>query len=57
MAPVEAHLGFRLTLERANTSDRGRDWRVYFSDRDADLVADLCAEDIARFGYRFDPSP
>jgi hypothetical protein len=54
-APVEAHLGFRLPLTRANTSDRGRDWRPYYSEPDAELVADLCGEDIARFSYRFDP--
>lgn len=55
-APVAAHLGFPLTLPRANDSDRQRDWRVYYSERDAELVADLCGEDVARFGYRFDPS-
>ena len=53
--PFEAHLGYRLTpLPRVNASDRARDWRRYFSEADAALVADLCAEDIARFGYRFD---
>lgn len=56
LAPFEAHLGFRLTpLPRANESQRPRDWRGLYSDRDAGLVADLCAEDIVRFGYRFDP--
>lgn len=56
LAPFEAHLGFRLTpLPRANESDRPRDWRGLYSDRDAGLIADLCAGDIARFGYRFDP--
>ena len=53
--PVEAHLGFRLPLPRVNASDRGQDWRPYYSDADAGLVADICAEDIARFEYRFDP--
>lgn len=57
IAPVEAHLGIRLSLPYANASDRGRDWRPYYSDKDAAVVADLCGEDIARFGYRFDPSP
>ena len=57
LTPFEAHLGFRLTpLPRANESLRPRDWRSLYSDRDAALVADICAEDIARFGYRFDPS-
>ncbi len=53
--PFEAHLGFRLTpLARLNASDRARDWRGYYSDADATLIAALCATDIARFGYAFD---
>lgn len=55
-APLEARLGFRLTpLARANVSDRPRDWRPLYSDRAAERLARICAEDIARFGYRFDP--
>lgn len=53
-APLEAHLGFRLTpLARANASERQRDWRGYYTDASAEQVAKLCAEDIARFGYAF----
>jgi hypothetical protein len=53
-APLEAHLGFRITpLPRVNASARGRDWRLYYSDADAALVGQLCAEDVARFGYAF----
>ncbi len=56
LAPFEAHLGFRLTpLKPANISDRARDWRGFYSDADAALVADIAASDIARFGYHFDP--
>ncbi|MEZ5756145.1 MAG: sulfotransferase family 2 domain-containing protein [Paracoccaceae bacterium] len=56
LIPFEAHLGFRLTpLPRANDSARARDWRPYYSDADAALLGALCARDIARFGYRFDP--
>ncbi|SEH61949.1 sulfotransferase family 2 domain-containing protein [Paracoccus alkenifer] len=55
LAPFERHLGFALDMGRANVSDRDRDWRRYYSDADATLVAQLCAVDIARFGYRFDP--
>lgn len=55
LTPFEAHLGFRLTpLARANVSDRPGDWRGFYSDADAALVADLCAEDIARGSYRFE---
>ena len=58
LAPFEAHLGFRVTpLARANETARVRDWRGYYADADAALLADLCAEDIARFGYGFDPTP
>ncbi len=57
LIPFESHLGFRLTpLPRANDSARARDWRPYFTPEDAALVARLCASDIARFGYRFDPA-
>ena len=53
--PFEAHLGFRLTpLARANDSARSLDWRPFYSDVDAALLARLAAEDIARFGYHFD---
>jgi hypothetical protein len=55
LAPFEAHLGFALNpLPRANESSRARDWRGYYSDQTAQFIADDCAVDIARFGYRFD---
>ena len=55
LVPFEAHLGFRVTpLASANPSDRARDWRPYYSEADAGLVAQICATDIARFGYGFD---
>ena len=55
IAPLEAHLGFAIApLQRFNASDRGRDWRPYYSDADAGALAEICAEDIARFGYRFE---
>ncbi|MFN7223777.1 MAG: Type II secretory pathway, pullulanase PulA, partial [Paracoccaceae bacterium] len=53
LTPLEAHLGFRLVVRRANASDRPPDWRPFFSDADAELIASLCAEDIDRFGYDF----
>lgn len=55
LAPLEAHLGFRLTpIARANESARARDWRGFYTDRDTEVIAEDCAEDIARFGYRFE---
>lgn len=54
LAPLEAHLGFRLApLQRFNASDRDRDWRAYYCDADADLVGRICAGDARRFGYSF----
>ncbi|RPE66330.1 sulfotransferase family protein [Pacificibacter maritimus] len=48
------HLGFSLSpIQPENTSQRAGDFRVYYSDADRDLVADICAVDIARFGYGF----
>lgn len=54
IAPFEAHLGFHLNPPRENASDRNADWRGYYADADAETVARICAEDIARFGYTFD---
>lgn len=57
LAPFEAHARLRLgPVPRANESDRPRDWRPLYSEADAALLARLCAEDIARFGYSFDPA-
>lgn len=53
--PLWEHLGFRLELDHVNRSDRG-DYRQYYSDQDAATLADICAQDIARFGYCFDGS-
>ncbi|MGR3290241.1 MAG: sulfotransferase family 2 domain-containing protein [Paracoccaceae bacterium] len=58
LAPFEKHIGFSLgTIERVNTSPRETDFRQYFSDDDAEIVAKICAEDIERFGYRFAAAP
>ncbi len=54
LAPLEAHLGFSLgELSQVNQSERARDWRVYYTDSDAEWVAEACASDITRFSYRF----
>lgn len=51
---LEAHLGFSLRpLPHENRSGSG-DWRAAYDDDSAALMAGLAAEDIARFGYRFD---
>lgn len=52
-APLFAHLGFDLALERVNRSDRDVGYAGYYDDEAAEIVAQDCAEDIARFGYRF----
>lgn len=52
-APLVDHLGFRLSLPVVNTSDRGRDYRRYYTDDSAQTLAQSCAVDIARFGYVF----
>ncbi len=54
LAPLETHLGFALgPIPHVNQSNRGRDWRVYYGDSEAEMVADLCEADIKRFGYSF----
>ncbi|WP_425099513.1 sulfotransferase family 2 domain-containing protein [Tropicibacter sp. S64] len=51
--PLWAHLGFRLEIPHENLSLR-RPYREYYDAALRDHVADLCAEDVARFGYSFD---
>ncbi len=53
-ASLMAHLGFDLALAQVNRSNRERDYKRYFSDKTADVIAQCCAEDIARFGYQFE---
>ena len=53
---LETLLDLRLPpLQRVNASDRPADWRRAYTDTAAARVATLCADDIARFGFRFDP--
>ena len=54
-APFWDHLGFALKLPHENRSDRDRDYRRYYDDALAALVADICTKEIDRFGYGFDP--
>ena len=53
-APLWEHLGFALELPRVNASAREADYAQYYGEGDAERVATICAEDIARFGYAFD---
>lgn len=53
-APLWAHLGFKLDLQHVNPSERDADYRSYFSETSQLAVAEDCAEDIARFEYRFE---
>lgn len=53
-APLFAHLGFSLVMPHENTSERKKDWRSYFSESQARKVAEICSEDVSRFGYSFE---
>ncbi len=56
IAALESRLNLKLPpLGHANTSARRRDWRSYYSETDRSLLGDICAVDIDRFGFRFDP--
>lgn len=55
LVPLSQKVGFPISLERVNHSARPRDWRRFYDDADAALVSVLCAGDISRFGYTFDP--
>jgi hypothetical protein len=50
------HLQIETSMHRTNTS-RHKDYRSYYSDETAQMVADHWHDDIRRFGYSFDPVP
>lgn len=52
--PLFEHLGFEISLPRENQSTRARDYRSYYTAEDVQVVAEICSEDIAAFGYQFD---
>ena len=52
LAPVARHLGFVPEMPHVNRSERGA-YREAYSAKDRDLVAEICAVDIARFAYQF----
>lgn len=53
IAPLEAHLGFSLDIPHVNRSARVADYRAGYSEASMTRVAQMHAEDIARFDYRF----
>jgi len=56
IAEFQQKLGYPLPeLERVNQSNRPRDWRGLYTEQDAILIGEICATDIERFGYSFDP--
>ena len=54
LVPLQAHLGFDLDLPHVNRSDRRADYRSAYTEASRARVAQICAKDIARFGYRFE---
>lgn len=52
--PLTDKLGFELSLPMENASNRQKDWRHYYDDATAEIVAQSCEQDIADFGYCFD---
>ncbi|WGW05516.1 sulfotransferase family 2 domain-containing protein [Tropicibacter oceani] len=54
LAPLAERLGIPLEIPHANKSNR-RAYQSYYTDDLVDVVADTCAQDIARFGYGFEP--
>ncbi|WP_170329423.1 sulfotransferase family 2 domain-containing protein [Ruegeria arenilitoris] len=55
-SPLFDHLGFQINLPHLNRSARAKDYRRSYSDQTASVVAEICAEDVARFGFAFDPA-
>jgi hypothetical protein len=54
LRPFEEHVGFALTpIPRHNSSIRAENHRDYFTAETAEIVANLAAADIARFGYSY----
>lgn len=54
IVPLEEHLDFGLgNIPVVNVSERHKDHRFYYDSGTAELVENLCKEDISRFGYVF----
>lgn len=50
---LEQHLGFALEMPHVNRSARKAGYQGAYTPDLRDLVAEICAEDIERFGYTF----
>lgn len=53
IAPLNRHLGFEVEMPRVNISSRAQNYRDYYSPDTQQIVAQICAKDIARFEYTF----
>ncbi|GIT92281.1 hypothetical protein JANAI62_27380 [Jannaschia pagri] len=53
LKPFADLLGFDLRMGRVNVSTRKADWRGYYTAATRARVEQVCADDIARFGYAF----
>ncbi len=54
MAPLAKHLGFMPEVQHVNKSNRQNDYRPYYDSESADVLKNICREDINQFGYQFD---
>lgn len=54
LAPLWQHLGFQLSIPHLNQSARDADWRKYYDAEGIEIVREIAAADIARFGYGVD---
>ncbi|MEP4198600.1 MAG: sulfotransferase family 2 domain-containing protein [Aliishimia sp.] len=54
IAALEAHLGFSLQIPKVNASEKPARWQSLFSNESVDALSKVCANDIQRFGYRFE---
>ncbi len=50
--PLWQHLGFQLSIPHVNASARDADWRMYYDAESFEIVREIAADDIARFGYQ-----
>ena len=54
IAKLETALDFKIgPLPIANPSKRVKNYRDSYSEEDRDWIGEICARDIARFGYEF----